>query len=276
MKQPFRLLRTSVLLAVFQVFSPGTARADSTLVFGSVDEDGQVTALTQQIHLREGVMSVATANDKRLMIFDAGAGAAYVVDHEKKKYIGFDPEKVARMAEQFAQTQEQVLGGLEERVAGLPEEQRQRLRVFLDRLREVAAGQMENEPERKYADTGESSRVGDWNAQVIEVLEDGIRKSRLYLVEHEDIGLSEGEYRTLADFQAYIQRIAGRVPAGLRKYFGDYRLLAESGKVPVQIVRLDPESGKEKIERLTGVIRDPIEEGWFTVPEGYERETLGL
>lgn len=254
----------------------GQVRADSTLVFGEVEADGQVTAYTQQIHLRDGEMSVAAAGNKRLMIFNARTSTASMVDHQKKKYISFDPEKVAKMAEKFAQTQEQVLGGLEGRLSELPKDQRDRLKGFMDKLHQVATEQMEKEPERKYVNTGKSARVGEWTAQEIEVREEGTRTSTLYVVNHGEVGLSQGEYDTLVKFQQYIERIANNVPAGLRKNFGDYRMLTEAGKVPVQITRPDPESGGEKTERLADVIHEPIEDGWFTVPEGYERETLGL
>jgi hypothetical protein len=276
MKKPFPGFTLFLCLLAAHAVSAILARADSTLVFGEVDAGGQVATLTQQIHLRDGVMSLAAADSKRLMIFNARTSTAYVVDHQEKKYISFDPEKVAKMAENFAQTQEQVLGGLEGKLAELPKEERERLQGFMDKLHQVAAEQMQKEPERKYVDTGKSAEVGEWKAQVVEVLEDGEKKSTLYMVDYRDIGLSRGEYETLVNFQAYIERIANNVPAGLRKNFGDFRMLTEAEKVPVQVTRLDPKSGEETTERLANVIREPIEEGWFTVPEGYERDTLGL
>lgn len=254
----------------------GQGRADTTLVFGEVAEDGSVS-LTQQMHLREGAIAIAGDGDGRVFVYNEGKKTAYVVDHGERKYIAFDPEKVAKMAENFSQVQRQFLGGLESKMADLPAEQRERLKQVMDQVHQFSEEQMQRKgPEVSYRDTGRTEAVGGFDASVVEVMTGEKRTGLLYMVPYASVGLSAGEYGTLARFQAFIGDLASKLPAGIRSQFGDFEMLTRSDRIPVQIVRFD-ESGKpRKTERLAARDNKPVEDGWFTVPEGYELQRLEI
>lgn len=263
--------RFGCLLALLGGLSVLPARADVTLVYGEAVDTGETPAPTHQVHVREGGVSIANAVDKRLLIFDAAAGLITVVDHGSRRKTSLDDDGIRRLAAKFAEAQQKTLAQIEEKLAKLPKEEREVLRETVDMLHAVnVSPEKLAAPVYRYEDTGKKEEFLKIPAAEATLFRGDQPESLALLATREASGLSESDHAALRGLQDHLERLTKVLPTYMRSWLGSQGMLSGDGRLALRIVRGgDPANGGGRRMELLRIDHEPLEAGWFAVPEDY-------
>ena len=261
------------LPALLVLAFPFSTFADATLVFGSTGEGK--TQPSHQIHLKAGKVSIANANDKRLLVYDSATNTASVVDHGKKEVAELNRAAFEEMAAELIETQRLVLEEMEGKLRDLPKEKREELRRVMEVLHRS------NDPdsagkagELRFETTG---KTGEWLGKKVKRANVYLREKMwgtALIADGASIGLSAEDFSAALAFQRYFDSVTKGLPAAVGQLFGKSGIVTEDGQL---IVKLDQEkSGDEPAESI-GLLRidhEPVESGWFEVPSDFAKTSL--
>lgn len=266
-------------------FRVGTSSllGDVTLVYGASPEGGGDPAPTHQVHVREGKLSIANAMDKRLLIFDASAGEARVVDHATRRVAVLDRLGLEKMAANLVETQRQVLADMENRLLNLPVEEREALRRVMDELHAA------NEPDavrapgpRSFEETGKSGDILGKPARETRIRDGARPVGTGWVLDPGTLGIGEGDEETLRAFGAYFAELVKGLPNALQAQLGQLGMLTTEGMILGRVVAAEddekPDDERAEAPRilleLLKVDGGAVESGWFEAPEGFVESAL--
>lgn len=270
------LLRSAsrhLLVAGFGLAAADSARSDTTLVYGEGASDGGAGVATHQVHVSGGKVSIANTQDRRLLIYDASADSAVIVDHEERAVYRLQREEVERMAETYLQTQRQVLADLERRIKDLPAKEQAALRSMMDVLHagiEISVTDAGSDPES--VDLSQREIVAGIEARKTEIREEEgnrIFESR-WVAAPSQLKLGPVDLEALRAMDQFFANLTRGLPAGLRKELGELRFLDGRGRLIMK--REGGGLGEDGATRLEVMRMDheAIEPGWFQIPAGFE------
>ncbi len=256
---------------------------DVTLVYGAEPEGGGTPAPTHQVHVREGQLSIANARDKRLLIFDASAGEARVVDHATRRVAVLDRSGLEKMAANLVETQRQVLADMENRLRNLPVEEREALRRVMDELHAASEPDAVRAPEpRSYEETGKTGEILGKPARETRIREGARPVGTGWVLNPGTLGIEEGDEETLRAFGAYFGELVKGLPNALQAQMGQLGMLTTEGMILGRVVA--EEDGEETNDEQAATPRvllellkvdgGAVESGWFESPEGFEESAL--
>ncbi len=263
-------LRGALLLGFALAPAVPTAHADTTLVFGQMQEDKK-TISAQRIRIKGDRLALDGGTDEPYMIFYGGYDRAYVIDHEEKSYLSLDPEKVTKIVEEMSASRLQALADMEKRLAAVPEEEKPQMQKMVEKLREATA-EMEDAPERvvEFKTTGETVSLGGRDSEVVEAYVAGKLSSTYYLVNRAELKISDADYAVMQKFEKFLRMVQTRLPPSLRSHFGHLEALAApDGTIPLKV-----ESAEGRPEVLIEVSDETIPAKTMNVPVSYRPQDV--
>ncbi len=259
-----------MLLGFALVLALPTAQADTTLVFGQMQDDKK-TISAQRIRIKGDRLALDGGTDEPYMIFYGGYDRAYVIDHEEKSYLSLDPEKVTKIVEEMSASRLQALADMEKRLAAVPEEEKPQMQKMVEKLREATA-EMEDAPERvvEFKATGETVALGGRDSEVVEAYVAGKLSSTYYLVNRAELKISDADYAVMQKFEKFLHMVQTRLPPSLRSHFGHLEALA----APDETIPLKVESAEGRPEVLIEVSDETIPAKTMNVPVSYRPQDV--
>ncbi len=263
MSFPRSLIPCLWLWCLASIGAPRVSMADVTLVYAQAGEGESTGGPTHQIHLRDGRVSIANAADKRLLIFDAEARQAWVVDHREETVTELTREALEGLAATLVETQRQVLAEMEDKLRDLPREEREELRRVMDVLHRSTDPDAGAPPEaRRFEVTGKQSEMLGMTVSEARVFVGDQPWGTALLAGPGTAGLPEKERESVRAFGRFFDALAAGLPSSLRHRLGDLAILSPDGRLVTKLSR----EGGETILELLRLDREPVDPGWFTVP----------
>ncbi len=260
-----KLLKLGIAVTAMMAVSSGNAHADNTLSYAVLDKDGQ-PGEAQKMMIKDGKVRVDVPGGKNAMIFDANADSIYILELDKKKYMEMDPEMFSKLTAGLSAMQAQ----LQEKLAGLPEAQRAQMAAMMSKLGQGGILDGGKAPEIKHVETGRREKVGDYEADVVEVTEDGEKTAVYYVVNRENLKVGETEYAALQKFQGFIEKLMKSLPDALKEKMKLQSLMTKQNRLPVRVDQVKGQSVTQS-NRLLGVSDDKLEAALFTIPEDFQK-----
>ncbi len=225
--------------------------------------------------LRDGSVAmedVHAGGEPSGMRFDAAGQRLRVLLHARREYMDIDPEQLGR-ARQSMQGMAQVLGDQSQQMVqmlrkqlesqGMSEAQIERA---LGQVQRFTAPSDDTAPQAPASaeDTGERGEVAGFDCRVFELRRGDIIEGRACLAAPGELGLSDGEARTLGDFFAFMQQMssaAGGIDEADALFSGSI-----DGRVPLE---LRDAAGRVQ-SRVRAVQRREAPAGTFDTPKDYQ------
>ncbi|MCB1078847.1 MAG: hypothetical protein KDM64_13590 [Verrucomicrobiae bacterium] len=277
LRQAMNWRKIGVVMPLCGVFAfAGDAGADAPSVYGEGPDTGEVPPPTHHIHLKDGRISIANAVDKRLLIFDSKTGRATVVDHRAKQVSDFDDDGIRRLTARIIETQRQVLAEIEGKLSKLPKEERDALRETVDMLHEInQSPEKLNAPTYRYEGAGKSETLLGVKAEEATLLKGDKPVATALLATREASGIPESEFAALNGLQRRFDQLAKVLPPHLQSWLGAQGMLSVDGMLALRVLPMeDLEVGGGRRLELLRIDHEPIEEGWFSIPDSYEKISL--
>jgi len=242
-------------------------RADNTLTYTKIGKDGSAGE-DQKMMIRSGKMRVDMPGGKNAMIFDSSVDKIYILEMEAKKYLTMDPAMMKKMMSALTAMQAQ----LEAKLAAMPEEQRAKMKALMS---QVLGLDQENAPVVKRVETGRNEKVGEHQAEVIEVMEDGVKAATYYMVDRKSLKVGETEYATMSKFQAFFGKLMESLPGPMKQKMKVKMLMAEKGQLPAKADHFENGAIK-RTDQLTGVSSEDLDPSLFEVPADFQQRQLPI
>ena len=246
-----------------------SARADNTLTYTKINKDGSAGG-AQKMMIRAGKMRIDLPEGKSAMIYDAAVDKIFILELEAKKYLTMD----ADMMKQLMGAMSALAAQFEAKLATIPEAQRAQMRAMMDKLGQglLDGGKA---PEIKSVVTGRKEMVGEYQAEVVEVMEGGgVKTVTYYVVDRKSLKVGDMEYATMQKFQAFLGKWIMSLPGSIKQKMKIQMLMAEGNQLPVKVDHFENQSIK-RTDQLTGVSGENLDPGLFEIPADFqERELL--
>lgn len=207
---------------------------------------------------------------KNAMIFDAEADTIFVLELDQKKYMEMDPEMFSKLTAGISAMQAQ----LQAKLASLPEAQRAQMEAMMSKL---GQGMLDGgkTPEIEHVETGRKEKVGDYDAEVVEVTEDGVKTAVYYVVGRENLDVGEAEYAVLQKFQGFMEKMTKSLPGGLKQKMKLQGLMAKQNRLPVRVDEVEGQAVTQS-NQLVGVSKETLAAELFEVPADFQKREMPL
>ena len=215
-------------------------------------------------------MRVDMPDGKNAIIYDAAVDKVYILELVAKKYMAMDPAVMEKMMGALSGLQAQF----EAQLASMPEAQREQMRAMMNKMGQGMLGGGKA-PELKYVETGRSEKVGDYQTQVIEVLEDGKKSVVYYVVDRQALKIGDEEYATLQKFQSFMGKLMKSLPGPLKKKIQIQALMAQGSQLPVKAEHFE-NSVHKRTDQLTEVSDETLNADLFEIPAGFQKRQLPM
>ncbi|MFK5921815.1 MAG: hypothetical protein QM496_06520 [Verrucomicrobiota bacterium] len=268
MKNKTLILSIASVLAVGAALL-GSAHADNTLVYSKTSKDGS-PGESQKMLIRAGKMRIDMPDGKNAMIYDALADKVFILQMSEKKYMTMDPAMMEKMMGALTGLQAQ----LEAKMANMPEAQREQMRAMMSKMGAGLLGGGKT-PVIKYVETGRKEKVGDYQTQVVEVLEDGKKTIDYYLIDRADLEIGDVEYATLQKFQAFLGKLMKSLPGPMKQKMKIQMLLAKGNQLPVKADHFE-NSKLKRTDQLTEISNKGLDPALFEIPEGFQQRQMPI
>lgn len=257
-----------IVFAAMVVFAC-TIRADNTLSYAGLGKEGK-PGEAQKMMIKGNKVRVDVPGGKNSMIFDADADTIYILELEAKKYMEMDPEMFSKLTAGISAMQAQ----LQAKLASLPEAQRAQMAAMMSKLGQgmLDGGKV---PEIKHVETGRKEKVGDYDAEVVEVMEDGVKTAVFYVVSRESLDVGETEYGVLQKFQVFIEKMTKSLPGGLKQKMKLQALMAKQNRLPVRVDEVEGEVVTQS-NQLVEVSNEKLAGELFEIPADFEKREMPL
>ncbi|NOY00388.1 MAG: hypothetical protein GXP30_11725 [Verrucomicrobia bacterium] len=262
-------LTSWVGVSVAMVAIMGVARADNTLTYTKVDKGG-ATGEAQKMLIRSGKVRIDLPGGKNAMIYDAAANKIFILELKAKSYTAMDPATMKQMMGALSAMQAQ----LEAKMAAMPEAQQAQMRAMMSKLGQGMLGGGKT-PVVKSVETGRKEKVGDYNAEVVEVSEDGIKAIEYFVVDRGELKIGDVEYATLLKFQAFFGELMKSLPGPMKQKMNVQMMMAKGNRLPVKAVHYENKEIK-RTDQLTEVSSDPLAPALFEIPAGFQQRQLPI
>ena len=241
-----------------------SVRADNNLTYTKIDKDGSAGEV-QKMMIRAGKMRIDLPGGQTAMIYDSVADKVYILEMGSKKYITMDPAMMKQMMAALTAMKSQ----LEAKLASMPEAQRAQMKAMMSKMG-LGGGKA---AVVKRVETGRMEKVGDYQAEVIEVTEDGVKAITYYLVDRKSLKVGDAEYATMHKFQAFLGKMMESLPGPMKQSMKVRMLLAERNQLPVKADRF--ENGViMRTDQLTEVSSEDLDPGLFQIPADFQKREL--
>jgi len=241
-------------------------RADNTLTYTKADKNGS-GGEAQKMMIRAGKMRIDLPGGKNAMIFDAAANKIFILEIEAKKYMVMNPAMMKQMMSALTAMQAQF----EAKMANMPEAQRAQMKAMMSQLG-LGGGKS---PVVKRVDTGRKEKVGEYQTDLVEVTEDGVKTIAYYVVDRKSLDVGDKEYATMQKFQAFLGKLMESLPGPMKQKMKVQMLMAEKNQLPVKADHFENGAIKRSDE-LTDVSDKNLAPGLFEVPAGFEERKLPI
>lgn len=247
----------------------GNIRADNTLSYAGLGKDGE-QGEAQKMMIKGNKVRVDVPGGQNAMIFDAAADTIYVLELDKKKYLEMDPELFTKLTAGISAMQAQ----LQAKLASLPEAQRAQMAAMMSKL---GQGMLDGgkTPEIKHVETGRKEKVGDYDAEVVEVTEDGVKTAVYYVVKRESLNVGDSEYAVLQEFQGFMERMMKSLPGGLKQKMKLQALMAKQNRLPVRVDEVEGQTVTQS-NQLVGVSDEKLAAELFEIPADFQKQEMPL
>lgn len=242
-------------------------RADNTLTYTKVDTDGN-QGESQKMMIRSGKMRVDMPDGKNVMIFDSALDKVFILEVEAKRYLTMDPAIMKKMIGALTAMQAQ----LEAKLAAMPEAQRAQMKAMMNKVLGLDGAPA---PEMKRMETGRKEKVGEYRADVIEVMEDGEKAAIYYMVDRRNLEVGEKEYATMNEFQAFFGKMMESLPGPLKQKMKVQMLMAEKDQLPAKATHYE-DGAVKRTDQLTDVSSEDLDPDLFEVPADFQERELPI
>lgn len=244
-------------------------RADNTLSYAGLGEDGN-PGEAQKMMIKGNKVRVDVPGGKNAMIFDAEADTIFVLELDKKKYMEMNPEMFSKLTAGISAMQAQ----LQAKLASMPEAQRAQMAAMMSKL---GQGMLDGgkTPEIKHVETGRKEKVGDYEAEVVEVTEDGVKTAVYYVVNRENLDVGEAEYAVLQEFQGFIEKMTKSLPGGMKQKMKLQALMAKQNRLPVRVDQVEGQAVTQS-NQLVGVSNEMLATELFEIPADFQKREMPL
>jgi len=262
-KQLFHLgLVITILMAII-----ASARADNTLTYTKINKDGSAGG-AQKMMIRAGKMRIDLPEGKSAMIYDAAVDKIFILELEAKKYLTMD----ADMMKQLMGAMSALAAQFEAKLATIPEAKRAQMRAMMEKLGQglLDGGKA---PEIKSVVTGRKEMVGEYQTEVVEVMEGGVKTIAYYVVDRKSLKIGDMEYATMQKFQAFLGKWIKSLPGSIKQKMKIQMLMAEGNQLPVKVDHFENQSIK-RTDQLTGVSGENLDPVLFEIPADFQQREL--
>ncbi len=246
-----------------------SARADNTLTYSKVNKDGSAGE-AQKMLIHGGKMRIDMPDGKNAMLYDAAADKIYLLEMEAKKYLAMDPAMMEKMMGALSGLQAQ----LEAKLASMPEAQREQMRAMMSKMGQGLLGGGKA-PELKYVKTGRKEKVGGYQTEVVEVLEDGKKTIAYYVVDRSELKIGDSEYATLEKFQTFLGELMKSLPGPMKQKIKIQTLLAKGNQLPVKADHFE-NAALKRTDQLTEISAEPLDPALFEIPADFQKRQLPI
>lgn len=245
------------------------ARADTTLTYTKI-EKGVSTGEAQKMLIRSDKMRIDLQGGKNAMIYDAAADKIYILEIEQKRYMTMDPAMMEQMMGALSAMQEQ----LEAKLASMPEAQRAQMRAMMSKL---GQGMLDGgkTPVLKTEETGRKETIGDYETDVIEVTEDGVKTIDYYVVDREKLDIGDAEYTTMLKMQTFFGKLMKSLPGPMKQKMKIQMLMAKGNRLPVKADHFENKAIK-RTDQLTEVSGEKLDPALFEIPTNFQERKLPI
>lgn len=256
-----------MFLAMVGFASP--AHADNTLTYTKVGKEG-ASGEAQKMMIRADKVRIDMPGGKNAMIYDSAADKIYILEMEEKKYMTMDPAMMKKMMGALSSVQVQ----LEARMASMSEAQRAQMKAMLGKLGQGMLGGGKA-PVLKTVETGRKEKVGDYETEVIEVTEDGVKTVDYYVVDREKLKIGDTEYATLQKFQTFLGNMMKSLPGPMKQKMKIQMLMAQGNRIPVKADHFENQAIK-RTDKLTDVSGEKLDPSLFEIPADFQQRQLPI
>lgn len=246
-----------------------SVRADNTLTYTKAEKGG-AAGESQKMLISSGKVRIDLPGGKNAMIYDGSVNKMHILEMESKKFITMDPVMMKQMMGALSAMQAQ----LEAKMATMPEAQRVQMRAMMSKL---GQGMLDGgkTPVVKTVETGQKKKVGEYDAELVEVMEDGIKTIDYYVVDRGQLKIGDAEYATLLKFQAFFGELMKSLPGPMKQKMQVQMLMAKGNRLPVKADHYEKQVIKRS-DLLTEVSDKKLDAGLFQIPAGFQQRQLPI
>ena len=239
-----------------------SVRADNTLTYTKAEKGG-AAGESQKMLISSGKVRIDLPGGKNAMIYDGSVNKMHILEMESKKFITMDPVMMKQMMGALSAMQAQ----LEAKMATMPEAQRVQMRAMMSKL---GQGMLDGgkTPVVKTVETGQKKKVGEYDAELVEVMEDGIKTIDYYVVDRGQLKIGDAEYATLLKFQAFFGELMKSLPGPMKQKMQVQMLMAKGDHYEKQVIK--------RSDLLTEVSDKKLDAGLFQIPAGFQQRQLPI
>lgn len=279
-----RRLRAVLFFCLLCCSSVSTSiRADTTLVMASETASHTFKVRGDQILITEN--SLEESSDQTIL-YDRAKQKLVIMNPTKKTFLKLEAAKL----EEIEATVKGVLTGLDQHLAdldlpatedaqGSEAEGGGQKEALLGLLR-GALGEIDTKKLKKsqktYTLREKTSRIAQWDCNVVDKRNKGRREAAFYLVPREALDIPEEDYATLASLETFTSDLLTALPVSdsILTAIGPPDLHFPDGQIPIRTINY---SGEEKVvSQITEVSFDALNPTDFLVPDDYTERSLDL
>ena len=215
------------------------------------------------IYLDAGKLRVETqdAENKGVMIFDAGKQVMWMINSNDNTYREMDKAQIDAMGQQMSKAMEQM----QAQMANMPPQQRAMMEEMMKKNMGGMMGGASAKPTISLKELG-SEKVRSYDTTHYEMLTNGERTQEIWAAPYDQAKLSPADFKTFQDMSKFFEGITRNVPRGSYSFSAMEQLKG----FPVKTVQYS--GGKPSHEwEMVSVDQKSIDGSLFTLPAGAKK-----
>ena len=245
-------MRLKYLALTASLFT-GLASADTTLIYNS-----KSGANNSSMYLTDGLVKMTHhSGDGTAVVFDARNTSFTIINHNDQSYMVFGKKEL----EALSDVSKMIDKMLEEQLAQLPASQREQMRGMMKQM--VQQQMPKQAPAPEYILSGATEEHNGYGCDVVIKKSKGSQDDQFCVTDYDELGISSGEYAAISQFMKTAEKLASQ--------FGQDQSMNFDAIGQVVPVYYDM-NGEQAV--LTEVLSDDLPASTFSVPEGYQQQSL--
>lgn len=252
------------LISVFTLaLSVPLSASAGTKIINQNPADSQISNL----YIQNDMLATVDEQGKTQFIFDNKHQSVTVLQHQEKRYMQVDQQRLAAMAGGLNKMRDQAMSMMQQQMAGMSVEQRQKMEKMMGNIMPAPSA---NKPPAELVETSRSDKVNGVSCRWMEIRQQGKISNEACVAKLSDTKLNEKDYQTLRSFFNTIEKVVNEFGASQQEMQIN-NLMFDNNRVPLKLKDYQHSSGKEvSLEFIAGTFDNNL----FTVPKGYQLQEI--
>lgn len=251
---------TRIAASAFLLIFVNGAMADATIVMSEAHEKMPGGKGQTKMLVKDGRLVMEQMGQNQSVLFDSETNSMTQIDHGRKEYMVMDDATLDQAESQMGQ----MMKELEKQLAGMSEQEK---KMVMQHMPKNLPGMQKQAPKvYQVKQLGRNDKVAGYKCKMVEMHEDGALETTACVASASTLGLSKGDYATIAKMIDMMQSFADRfAQAG-----SGIPSLDEMGGLPIMSSAADGSNRSQLVSVDLGSLDAEI----FEIPAEYNQRSM--